>query len=149
MSRTPELDEVILELAPVDHEHAITDEDLDEAAFLLEHLTDEESVITVDDGDDERWRAIAKSLRAAAAAARTGLLVTIEPTTEQCRSCGCTNDDCSGCVERTGGPCWWVAPYLCSACVDQRGVVLTRAQVEAHARAMALRAAIAGEVDHV
>lgn len=34
----------------------------------------------------------------------------------RCRSCGCTDDDCSRCIERTGAPCWWVAPDLCSAC---------------------------------
>jgi hypothetical protein len=33
-----------------------------------------------------------------------------------CRVCGCTDDDCSGCVERTGEPCSWVEPELCSAC---------------------------------
>lgn len=34
-----------------------------------------------------------------------------------CRSCGCTDGDCSGCVERTGSPCWWVEADLCSACI--------------------------------
>lgn len=33
-----------------------------------------------------------------------------------CRICGCTDLDCSGCIERTGSPCHWVAPGLCSAC---------------------------------
>lgn len=35
----------------------------------------------------------------------------------QCRVCGCTDDDCTECVERTGQPCWWVEPDLCSGCV--------------------------------
>jgi hypothetical protein len=35
-----------------------------------------------------------------------------------CRVCGCTDNDCSGCIERTGVPCRWVEPDLCSACVD-------------------------------
>jgi len=35
---------------------------------------------------------------------------------QKCRVCGCTDDDCSGCIERTGQPCHWVAPDLCSAC---------------------------------
>lgn len=35
-----------------------------------------------------------------------------------CRWCGCTDDDCSGCIERTGEPCYWVAADLCSACAD-------------------------------
>lgn len=25
-----------------------------------------------------------------------------------CRVCGCTDDDCSVCIARVGGPCWWV-----------------------------------------
>ena len=34
----------------------------------------------------------------------------------QCRVCGCTDDDCSDCIERTGYPCEWVEDDLCSAC---------------------------------
>lgn len=34
-----------------------------------------------------------------------------------CRVCGCTDDDCRGCIERTGSPCYWVEPDLCSACL--------------------------------
>jgi hypothetical protein len=33
-----------------------------------------------------------------------------------CRVCGCTDDDCSGCIERTGEPCSWAEPGLCTAC---------------------------------
>ena len=33
-----------------------------------------------------------------------------------CRICGCTEDDCSGCVRRTGRPCYWIEADLCSAC---------------------------------
>jgi len=36
-----------------------------------------------------------------------------------CRECGCTEYDCSGCIERTGSPCYWVEPDLCSACVTE------------------------------
>ncbi len=35
-----------------------------------------------------------------------------------CRGCGCADEDCSGCIAKTGGPCHWVEPDLCSACVD-------------------------------
>ena len=38
-----------------------------------------------------------------------------------CRVCGCTDEDCSQCVEKTGGPCHWVEPDLCSACVGESG----------------------------
>lgn len=34
-----------------------------------------------------------------------------------CRVCGCTNDNCEQCVEKTGSPCFWVDRDLCSACV--------------------------------
>jgi len=33
-----------------------------------------------------------------------------------CRVCGCTDLDCSGCIAKTGQPCYWVEPDLCSAC---------------------------------
>lgn len=38
------------------------------------------------------------------------------PNVRTCRVCGCTDDDCSQCVERTGMPCSWVEDDLCSAC---------------------------------
>ena len=42
----------------------------------------------------------------------------------RCRECGCTDDDCSRCVAKTGAPCWWVERDLCSACCPD--------QIEAH-----------------
>jgi hypothetical protein len=38
----------------------------------------------------------------------------------RCRECGCTDEDCSQCVARTGRPCTWVEPDLCSACKPKR-----------------------------
>lgn len=35
-----------------------------------------------------------------------------------CRECGCTDLDCSDCLERTGVPCHWVGDDLCSACTE-------------------------------
>jgi hypothetical protein len=35
----------------------------------------------------------------------------------KCRICGCTDNDCSGCIARTGIACSWVEQDLCSACV--------------------------------
>lgn len=35
----------------------------------------------------------------------------------RCRVCGCTQEDCSQCIARTGSPCSWVQKDLCSACV--------------------------------
>lgn len=46
-----------------------------------------------------------------------------EDPVRQCRVCGCTDADCSGCIDRTGEPCHWVAADLCSACVDKTGEV--------------------------
>lgn len=40
-----------------------------------------------------------------------------------CRVCGCTDDDCSQCIARTGEPCSWVAADLCSACEPDLGLV--------------------------
>lgn len=34
----------------------------------------------------------------------------------RCRVCGCTDENCQACVERTGSPCYWIAEDLCSAC---------------------------------
>jgi hypothetical protein len=36
-----------------------------------------------------------------------------------CRKCGCTDHDCTECVERTGRPCHWVEMDLCSACTPR------------------------------
>lgn len=38
------------------------------------------------------------------------------PKVRTCRKCGCTDNDCRQCIERTGEPCSWVAADLCSAC---------------------------------
>ena len=35
----------------------------------------------------------------------------------QCRECGCVQNDCRQCIKKTGGPCHWIEPDLCSACV--------------------------------
>lgn len=33
-----------------------------------------------------------------------------------CRVCGCIDEDCQHCIDRTGEPCSWIEPDLCSAC---------------------------------
>lgn len=44
--------------------------------------------------------------------------------TETCHICGCTDEDCSGCIARTGTSCQWVHDWkkgekpLCSACLS-------------------------------
>ena len=47
-----------------------------------------------------------------------------ETAVRTCRACGCTDNDCSGCIERTGEPCHWVEIDLCSACRDEVSGVL-------------------------
>ena len=37
----------------------------------------------------------------------------------RCRVCGCTDDDCSQCIEKTGEPGHWVEDDLCSACAAE------------------------------
>jgi len=58
-----------------------------------------------------------------------------------CRICGCTDDDCSGCIATTGVPCSWVTTSgrdsdhgegdLCSACKEQ-GLPELIAEVDAN-----------------
>lgn len=38
---------------------------------------------------------------------------------ETCKVCGCTEYDCSQCIEKTGRPCSWIEDDLCSACIDE------------------------------
>jgi hypothetical protein len=46
-----------------------------------------------------------------------------------CRACGCTDADCSGCIERTGRPCFWVEADLCSACLTRPPPVIPEGQL--------------------
>ncbi len=47
--------------------------------------------------------------------------------TRRCRTCGCTDDDCRQCIEKTGRPCSWVEADLCSACEPEAAVATTGA----------------------
>lgn len=49
-----------------------------------------------------------------------------------CRVCGCTDEDCSQCIEKTGTPCSWVAPDLCSACVEYANLIAAIDLAEQH-----------------
>jgi hypothetical protein len=53
----------------------------------------------------------------------------------RCRVCGCTDEACSGCIEKTGSPCSWVEWDLCSACdgvvvVDREALAAAMYRVE-------------------
>jgi hypothetical protein len=45
---------------------------------------------------------------------------------QRCRVCGCTEQDCRQCIEKTGQPCSWVEgePDLCTACAEQEDAEL-------------------------
>ena len=47
-----------------------------------------------------------------------------EDKVQKCRVCGCTDDDCAQCVEKTGTACHWVEDDLCSACEVNNGAVI-------------------------
>jgi hypothetical protein len=36
-----------------------------------------------------------------------------------CKKCGCTNLDCTVCINKTGKPCYWVDIDLCSVCANE------------------------------
>jgi hypothetical protein len=44
-----------------------------------------------------------------------------------CRVCGCTDDDCRQCINKTGEPCSWIENDLCSAC-EIEGKIITALQ---------------------
>lgn len=68
--------------------------------------------------------------RALADAEATRQLVLAMAAAEiSCRSCGCTDSDCSQCVEAQGHPCHWVELDLCSRCAATATVVETPVQV--------------------
>lgn len=46
-------------------------------------------------------------------------IVNPSKTSQACRVCKCTEDDCSQCIEKIGKPCWWIEPDLCSACAPK------------------------------
>jgi hypothetical protein len=47
------------------------------------------------------------------------LLRMCDAVLDQCSVCDCTDADCSQCVARTGEPCYWARPGLCSACAER------------------------------
>ncbi len=44
-------------------------------------------------------------------------------STQTCKYCGCTNIDCTQCIQRTGEPCYWAKKDICSACYDNKLIV--------------------------
>ena len=50
---------------------------------------------------------------------KVGRPVLVAENPRTCRECGCTDNDCRGCIARTGQACYWVGDDLCSACLPQ------------------------------
>lgn len=69
--------------------------------------------------DEEGAAAVAEQFAAVGSAFQAE--TTPEPIFDErkCRVCGCTDDDCSGCIAATGYPCAWVSEDLCSRCNDE------------------------------
>ncbi len=58
---------------------------------------------------------------------------TCEPApVKRCRVCGCTDDDCSQCIAKTGHACMWVGLDLCSACQTFPATTLAASQPRRH-----------------
>jgi ParB/RepB/Spo0J family partition protein len=51
---------------------------------------------------------------------------------QKCRVCGCTEDDCSQCIEASGRPCSWVKgqPNLCTRCKDEQDAAAAKQKAE-------------------
>lgn len=47
----------------------------------------------------------------------------------KCRVCGCTDNDCHKCIEKTGHPCHWIADDLCSACAPKHSKKKSRREL--------------------
>jgi hypothetical protein len=60
---------------------------------------------------------LARNLAGLPESARLAKSLEFEPRIGLCLFCGCSEQDCSGCIERTGEPCHWAEMDLCSACV--------------------------------
>ena len=70
-------------------------------------------------GVNRELLALSVQLRIAEALERL-VELTEKPAYSHCHQCGCTQEDCSQCIEATGEPCSWVTPYLCSRCFQQQ-----------------------------
>ncbi len=73
--------------------------------------------------DETRIRKVEGSMTNEQREIEKGERVMATTKVRRCRVCGCTEDDCSGCIERTGEPCHWIAPDLCSECEAVTGPI--------------------------
>lgn len=47
-----------------------------------------------------------------------------------CIGCGCTDWNCTRCIEKTGEPCHWAEQDLCSACAESSTKIIKEIQNE-------------------
>jgi hypothetical protein len=84
-----------------------------------------QSAPIADTGDSDIWWDVIEHQMAEPHEVRIGSgpspIEAIQSAMRSCRICGCTDLDCSVCIERTGEPCHWVEEDLCSACAAQEG----------------------------
>lgn len=48
----------------------------------------------------------------------------------KCKVCGCTSNNCAQCIAKTGKPCHWIAPNLCSACKDESLIIQSNKSIK-------------------
>jgi hypothetical protein len=63
-----------------------------------------------------KWVTFEEALKAVSGSLKAGCFVWFKRKTRRCRVCGCTDDNCIQCIEKTGKPCHWIEADLCSAC---------------------------------
>lgn len=92
-------------------------------AAVAHHALGQGGTITVTGNGKPLWEITVREVGPGAEPAAPDGNVASPPShpidAQVCRMCGCTDDDCSGCIQRTGQPCYWVEDDLCSACADR------------------------------
>jgi hypothetical protein len=91
----------------------LSEEEVKEIVYLL----GAQEVVLVYFGDEEEMELASEMLN------EIESQMFLESLTK-CRVCGCTELDCTQCIEKDGHPCHWVQDDLCSSCqnVDEKEV---------------------------
>jgi hypothetical protein len=89
--------------------------ELDDARGLIAELCARIALDRSWSGGDRAWAALQRvaGLEVEGADGEPGIEV---DDVRSCDVCGCTDDDCSECIEATGVACHWVEESLCSRC---------------------------------
>jgi hypothetical protein len=97
--------------------YAAADRLTDSASSLVQRAEAQSAIAEWPHGHVLLFRAQKKLDRAKESLAMAGTLIDCCKAVRICRVCGCTEQDCRQCIEKTGKPCNWVEDDLCSACV--------------------------------